>query len=75
MPKGKGGGFLPLQGEVRRGLNAPDSGTPPPGLPRSGGGKNYAPCASACFFARAATIPTIDISPMDLPMESSRPKT
>jgi hypothetical protein len=37
--------------------------------------KLYAPSASARFFAIAATIPTIDISPMDLPMESSGPKT
>src|SRR4029077_3490808 len=35
----------------------------------------YAPWPSICFFAIAATMPTIDISPMDLPMESSEPKT
>jgi hypothetical protein len=35
----------------------------------------YAPAPSARFFASFATIPTIPMSPMDLPMESSRPKT
>ena len=35
----------------------------------------YEDFASARFLAIAATIPTIDINPMDLPMESSRPKT
>jgi hypothetical protein len=38
-------------------------------------GRPYGDFASACFLAIAATIPTIDIKPMDLPMESSRPKT
>lgn len=33
------------------------------------------PFPSARRFAIADTIPTIPISPMDLPMESSRPKT
>lgn len=35
----------------------------------------YEDFASACFLAIAATMPTIDISPIDLPMESSGPKT
>jgi hypothetical protein len=41
------------------------------------GGGRYAPAdaPSTRFFARFATIPTIPMSPMDLPMESSRPKT
>jgi hypothetical protein len=38
-------------------------------------GSADSPPYPAFRFANAATIPTMDISPMDLPMESSRPKT
>jgi hypothetical protein len=40
-----------------------------------GAAARYAAAPSARFFARFATIPTMLMSPMDLPMESSRPKT